>query len=264
LRHSLKLALTLAVLASSAAAADFPEVKTRGSLRVLVTLDTKRPEFFSTREGAAPGFDHEILDGFVSLHKLKLEVVPQPSWDALVPALRAGKGDLIAGRFTATDTRRKQIDFTVEVFPYRLVVMTRKPHRVVSTMEELRAEKVGSMKGTNMAEVVAAAGVPPANVDDAIPVGGFHEALRSGRITAVVWGVESVMATQREDPDIQLGMFVGPPASLAYGVRKDNQELLKALNEYIENVRRTPTWSRLVVKYFGEAAPEILKKARTP
>jgi hypothetical protein len=27
-------------------------------------------------------------------------------------------------------------------------------------------------------------------------------------------------------------------------------------------VRRTPTWSRLVVKYFGEEAPEILKRAR--
>jgi hypothetical protein len=27
-------------------------------------------------------------------------------------------------------------------------------------------------------------------------------------------------------------------------------------------VRRTPTWNRLVVKYFGEDAPEILKRAR--
>jgi hypothetical protein len=37
---------------------------------------------------------------------------------------------------------------------------------------------------------------------------------------------------------------------------------LKALDEYIENLRRTPTWSRLVVKYFGERAPDVLKKAR--
>jgi ABC-type amino acid transport substrate-binding protein len=58
-------------------------------------------------------------------------------------------------------------------------------------------------------------------------------------------------------------MFLGPPLSLAYAVRKDEPELLRALNEYIENVRKTPTWSRLVVKYFGEAAPEILKKARS-
>jgi hypothetical protein len=28
-------------------------------------------------------------------------------------------------------------------------------------------------------------------------------------------------------------------------------------------VRRTPTWSRLVVEYFGSSAPEILRKARS-
>ena len=39
-------------------------------------------------------------------------------------------------------------------------------------------------------------------------------------------------------------------------------ELLAALNDYVSNVRRTPTWNRLVVKYFGEAAPEVLKAAR--
>jgi len=39
--------------------------------------------------------------------------------------------------------------------------------------------------------------------------------------------------------------------------------LLRRLNEYVENTRRSATWSRLVVKYFGDAAPEILRKART-
>jgi ABC-type amino acid transport substrate-binding protein len=74
--------------------------------------------------------------------------------------------------------------------------------------------------------------------------------------------VESAIALQKEDPEIQLGMFLGPPASLAYAVRRDEPELLKALNEYIDNLRRTQTWNRLVVKYFGAAAPEILRKAR--
>jgi ABC-type amino acid transport substrate-binding protein len=45
-------------------------------------------------------------------------------------------------------------------------------------------------------------------------------------------------------------------------VRKSDVALRKALNEYIENLRRTDTWSRLVVKYFGEMAPDVLRKAR--
>ena len=247
---------------SSARPNDLPEVAQRGTLRVLVMPDTRRPEFFSTAPGAPPGFDQEVLQGFVALHRLTLKPVPVTSWDALIPALVEGKGDLIAGRFTATHSRRKLVDFTTEVFPTRLVVFTRKPHPPVHTLEQLRKEKVGTIKGTNMVEAIAAAGVPPANVDDGIPAGGFDEALRAGRITAAVWGVESAIASQRQDPELQLGMFVGPPASLAYAVRKGDRALLDALDEYVENLRKTPSWSRLVVKYFGEAAPEILKKAR--
>jgi ABC-type amino acid transport substrate-binding protein len=129
-------------------------------------------------------------------------------------------------------------------------------------VEDLRAEKVGTVKGTSMAEVVAAAGVPPARVDDTIVTGTLPEALRTGRVTAVVLGIENAISEQRKDPQIQLGAFVGPPSSLAYGLRKEDTALLAALNEYIGNLRRAPTWNRLVVKYFGEAAPEVLRRAR--
>jgi ABC-type amino acid transport substrate-binding protein len=109
---------------------------------------------------------------------------------------------------------------------------------------------------------VAAAGVPRANLDDGIPTGTLPASLRAGRVTAVVVGVEEAIAAQRDDPELQLGLFLGPPRSLAYGVRKQDGELLAALNDYVSNVRRTPTWNRLVVKYFGEAAPEVLRAAR--
>ena len=49
---------------------------------------------------------------------------------------------------------------------------------------------------------------------------------------------------------------------LAYGFRKDDTALGAALNDYLQNVRRTPRWSRLVVKYFGEDTLEVLNRAR--
>jgi ABC-type amino acid transport substrate-binding protein len=257
-----------AVLAFAAGAvparADLDDVKTRGTLRVLAVLAAKTgDEFLNQSAGGAPGFDREILEGYARLHKLTIEVTPIPGWDALVPALLADKGDVIAGRVTVTESRRKLIDFTSEVFPTRHVVFTRKPHRVVTRREELFEEKVGTVKGTSMAEVIAQVGVPPAHVDDTVPTGTLPAALKEGRITAAVLGVENAMAAQRRDPDIQLGMFLGDPGSLAYGVRKEDAELRKSLSEYIENFRRTPAWNRLVVKYMGEAAPEILRRART-
>jgi membrane-bound lytic murein transglycosylase F len=243
------------------AAADFADVKAKGTLRVIVMPLSATDEYFPIPAGARPGFDREVLDGFAGLHRIKLEVVPVEGWDNLIPALLQGRGDVIAGRFTVTDTRLKQIAFTSEVFPSRNVVMTRKPHAPVATLEALRDEKVGTIKGSSMAEAVRAV-VPASNVDDSFPPGGLPGALVAGKVSAVVLGIESAIAAQRHDPEIELGAFVGPPRSLAYGVRKQDAALLQALNEYVDNLRRTPTWSRLVVEYFGSAAPEILRKAR--
>jgi ABC-type amino acid transport substrate-binding protein len=245
-----------------AVADDLAAIQQRGTLRLLVILDDDEPEFVSPKPDGAPGFDRELLEGFARLHQLKVELVPAADWSALVPTLLQGKGDLIVGRFTATDARRKAIDFTTETFPTRSVVVTRKPHRAVRTVEELRQEKVTILKGTAMGEQLLELGVPAANIDYSVAAGGIPEALKAGRITCTVHDVSTAIVTQREDPDIQIGIAVGPAMSYAYGVRKDAPELLKALNEYVGNVRRSQTWNRLVVKYFGQAALEVLQSAR--
>ncbi len=253
--------VVLALLATSAAA-DLPEVRHSGVLRVLVMENDQRSGFFSLADARHPGFDREILERFAEFERVRLQTVAVSLWKGLIPALSEGRGEVIAGRFTATNTRRALVDFTVEVFPTRLIIVTRKPHRTVWNLQELRGEKVGVVKGASGGEAVRAAGLFPTLVDDTIPAGGLPDALKRGRITAAVFGVESAILLGREDDAIQLGMFLGPPSSLAYAVRKDCPQLLEALNSYIRNVRRTSTWNRLVVEYFGEAALDILKKAR--
>ena len=54
-------------------------------------------EFLNKSGGESPGFDREILDGFARLQRVTIEVAAIPSWDALVPALLAGKGDSSPG-----------------------------------------------------------------------------------------------------------------------------------------------------------------------
>ncbi len=256
------LATLVLVLLPSLAAADLAEIKARGTLRVLYVPSHAPDEFFYPPNQERPGFDRELLDGFAQLQRVKLEPVPIPAWDELAPALAKGRGDLVAGRYSVTDSRRKLVNFSAEAFPTRHVVLTRKPTRVVTTLEELLHERIGTVRGSSMAEALAAARVPSGRIDDSLRPGLQAAALADGRVTAVVMGVENAISEQRRDASLQLGMFLGPPGSLAYAVRKEDPELQRALDAYIESARRSTAWSRLVVKYFGEAAVEVLKKAR--
>jgi ABC-type amino acid transport substrate-binding protein len=259
-RLSALLVLAAVLLAGSARAFDLPEIRKRGTLRVLAVVSRDEEYFVSQKPGMPPGFDLEVIEGFAKLHGLKVEVVRVSRWDALIPSLSRESGDLIAGGFTDTDSRRAQIDFTTEVFPTRSVVMTRRPDAVIKNVEELKTRRVGTIKGTSMEEELAAAGIT--DVDSSIAAGGLPLALKTGRIEAAADGLEAALTARAKDPDLQCGVFLGPPSSLAYGVRKNDRELRDELNKYIANMRRTSTWSRLVVKYFGEASLDILKQAR--
>ena len=153
--------------------------------------------------------------------------------------------------------------FTAEVFPARHVAVTRRPHPPISTLEDLRHTRVGTTRGTSWSEAAVAAGVPRENHDDSFANGReVVEALRRGRVGAAIMAVNGALTEKQRDPEIEVGLFVGPAQSAAFAVRPDAQELHAALDEYITNVRRTPTWSRLVVKYYGNGALEVLQKSR--
>ena len=233
----------------------------RSPLKVLVFPEVDRPEFFAT-EGKTPGFEREILEGFAKAHKVGLEVVTVPRWEALVPALLDGKGDIVAGHFTNTEERRKQVDFTHGLLPTRSVIITRKPHPAITTLKQLQAEKIGAIKGSAVLEDLLAAGVPRANIDDSITPNNILDALRAGKVTALVRSVPLAVLSQKDDPEIQLGMFLGGGSHFAFGVRKGDQTLLEALDAHIDLLNQTGQWNRLVVKYFGANAVDILKKAQ--
>ena len=261
MRLSSWLAIGLFAATLPAGAAEEPAAASEGGVLRIVRMDARDDDPFFNLSDERPGFDRELLEGFARLRKRRIEIVTVRSWEDLIPALIQKKADVAAGRFTVTPARSKLVDFTVEAFPTRHVVLTRKPNRTILTREELRAAKVATIKGTAVEEGVLAAGVPRSNLVNVAPTIAA-EALRSDDVTAVVTNVETAIVEMRNDPDLQLGLFLGPPRSLAYAVRKEDAALREALDEYIGHTRRSATWNRLVVKYFGQAGLEILKTAR--
>jgi ABC-type amino acid transport substrate-binding protein len=237
---------------------DLSAIRSRGTLRVIFGPDVL-PEALSVKPQTAPGLERELLEGFRALHRLQVEFVPLDRSDDLIPALRAGKGDLIVG-MGQTDARLREVDFTAEVFPGRHVVVNRRPHPAIDSVEQLRKARVGTIKGSTWAESVAAAGVPRANVDDSFPsAAALLQGLRDEKVSAVVLGLSWAFMERRRDPQLQVGVLLGSTVGRAWAVRKDDSELRQVLDEYIANVRRSGSWNRLVVKYFGDELLEVLR-----
>jgi ABC-type amino acid transport substrate-binding protein len=251
--------LVAAVAASPLArAADLAEAKARGSLRVIVAADEAK-ETFDPAGGPRGGFERELVETFARLQGLAVEVVPANGYPDRIPMLLAGKGDLIVAIFD-TPQRRQQVAFTSEVMPTYNVAVTRSPRAPARSIEELRREKVGAIRGTAPAEDATAAGVASLRQFDTLEA--MLAALGKGEIAASVMPISEFALAAKSDPALAAGVTVGPTGSVAWAVRKEDQALRAALDRHLANVRKSASWNLLLVKYFGEQAPLVLGRRR--
>jgi len=243
-------------LAPFAGGVDLADLKSRGVLRVIAAAD-EQPETFSFKATGEPGFDRELIAGFARLQGLKLEAVPAKAYADRIPALLAGQGDVIVAIFD-TEERRKQVAFTAEVLPTHNVVVSLTSSPAVTTREQLLAQRIGVVKGTASVDDALAAGLPASSLVKLEDGDAVLEALRSGAITATIRPISEFALSAKRVKGLRAGMVVGPAGRVAWAVRKEDTGLQRALDDYIGNVHRAATWNRLVVKYFGDQALEVL------
>jgi len=225
-------------------------------LRVLVNA-VENPAMFNLQGSGEPGFERELIEGFARLHKRRIEIATRERFGDLIPALLANDGDVITG-IIDTPERRNRITFTSEVLPARHIVVSYAPRPGVGSLEEFRRLRVGSVTGTSWWRATIGAGIPEAAIVAFPDAPSMLQALREGRVEAAIMSLSDFTLAAKADPALRAGVQVGEPASAAWGVRQDDTALRTQLDEYIANVRHTPTWSRLIVKYFGEAALKVL------
>jgi membrane-bound lytic murein transglycosylase F len=247
-------------LGTAAHALDLDALKAQGAIRVIVAAD-EAPETFTVQPAADAGFERELLEGFTRLNALRLEVVAARGYGDRIPMLLKGDGDLIVAIFDTPD-RRRQVAFTVEVMPTHNVAVTLSPRAVVASLSELRGLKVGVINGAKPAETAVEAGVPPTALVGFNRREELLDALRSGAVGAGILPVSELALAAKRLSGLQAGTTIGEAGKVAWAVRKEDSALRRALDEYIANVRRSPTWSRLIVKYFGDQALTVLGRGR--
>jgi ABC-type amino acid transport substrate-binding protein len=247
-------------VAARATATDLPEIKTRGVLRVIAAAE-EAPETFSFTGGENPGLDRELAEGFARLHGLRLEPVKAKTYADRIPGLTRGDGDVIVAIFD-TEDRRKLVDCTVEIMPTHNVAVTMGSRPAVNSLAELKTLKVGAVRGTKPAEETLEAGVPASALQLFSALDEMMQALKSGTIDAVVVPVSELAVASRTTKGLVAGTTVGPTGKVAWAVRKQDTALRAALDDYLTNVRKSPVWSRLIVKYFGDQALQVLGRAK--
>jgi polar amino acid transport system substrate-binding protein len=202
-------------------------------------------------DGKPTGFDVEALNWIAE--KAGLTVVHTPlEWDGIIGALKDKKIDVIAAGLSITPERAEQIAFTKPYWTITHVVVVKNDSPLSLEEALTTGKKIGVQRGTSDEAAMEEANNKNGRKYSIVPYesfGGAIDEVISGNLDAVVLNDESADKTAAEKPIKILGDAGIPIEEFAYGVNKDNPELLTLLNEGLTALMADPYWLTLTEKY---------------
>ena len=215
--------------------------------KLVVGTDGVFPPFGYMENGELVGFDIDLIKQIGKDLGYEIEMKVQP-FDALIPALKTGKLDAIISGMSATEERKKSVDFTDEYFKSTQVYLRKKGNTAVNSKESLAGKKVGVQLGT--IQELEAKKIQNANVVTNDATVNLILDLKSGKNDAVI--LENIVAMEfmKKNPEIEIFYEEKLPYGMAIAFDKGkHSELIKQINEELEKLQKNGKYAELIKKY---------------
>ncbi len=253
---------------------DLDAIVARRQVRMLVTHDRTHFHFDGGRQAgivadAIVQFERWLNADLKRTRRDRIHaiVVPVPRHE-LIPALLAGRGDVIAMPLTETPERRRDVAFADGGRRIDEVLVTRRDARAPGSVDALSGLEVHVRRGSSyheslvaLNETFRAAGRPPVEIrllpDDLDPDEAL-EMVNAGVIPATVVDSYIARAWSRRLPEIRVdeAIVLRSGAPSAWAVRKDNEELLAVVSRFARAHGPGTLWGNMKAReHFGAGDP---------
>lgn len=232
---------------------DLPAIKERKTLRMITR---NSPMSYFLWRGELMGYDYDLVKKFADRQGLRLEVKVAPPEVDMIELLKSGEGDLIAASMTITSERQaRDIQFTRRYRAFQEQLVTHKGASPLDSLDALEGrtlhikpshaywETAQNLLSQNVNFTLVAA-------DDSQTSSDLLAAVASGEIDATIADSHLVAVEYKFNDSLQPGLKLDPQQSLGWVVRKNNPELLAALDQYIKKHYRGNFFNVVYNKYF--------------
>lgn len=245
--------------------ADLEEIRKRDTLKAITTYSSTS---YFLYQGEPLGYEYELAQRLADYLDVELQMIVAKDLDDILNLLNEGEGDLIAHSLTVTGDRKEVVDFTYPLNFTHQVLVQRKPdnwrqmklHEIEKTLVRNPIRLIGldihvrenSSYNDRLINLQNELGgeinvryLPGSMTTDAI-----IKMVSEGEIdyTVADHNIAQINAAYYNNLDIQT--TVGVMQQLAWAVRKTSPDLLKAINNWIKEERKSSDYYVIYNKYF--------------
>lgn len=243
----LTVVFTMAACGSKSAENDVPVYKalTNATFPPFDTIDEKTGEII--------GFDMDLIAAIGEDQGFKVEFVDM-AFEALIPAIETGNGDIIAaGMWSGDPERIARVDFSDAYWTDGATLLIKADNTEITGIPSLTADmKVATQIATNYADDLQEM-VEAGTLGEAVILDGFDTCVLqvvNGDVDAMMAGASIVQAYMNKNPEVLKS--VGDKSAyedLGFAVKKGNTELLQQINTGLANLKENGTYDELLKKW---------------
>ena len=196
--------------------------------------------------GNIVGIDAEIAQAIADKLGMKLEIKDM-EFESLVPAVKAKSIDLALAGMTVTDERKQSVNFS-DSYSTGVQVVIVKENSEIKTVDDLKGKKIGVQAGTT-SDTYCTDDFGEENVKQFSNGSLAVAALANGQVDCVVIDNEPAKNYVAANSGLKILDTEYVTEDYAIAISKDNDELLKKVNNALKELKEDGTVDKIVGKY---------------
>lgn len=214
--------------------------------------------------GRQVGFEYELMKKFAKSQGLQLDIVIPDSHGEMMSYLQAGQGDVIAAAMTIDTERLQEAAMTRPYIEMEELVVVRAEETGISGWQDMAGRTVHVRESSSFYQTLQAmqdsvAGLKIAILPDDMETEEILEGVAEGLYDITLCD-SNLLDTERAYGRPLKAAFSIKPTHVGWAVRKDNPNLLAALNQFIEQEYRSMFYNMMQRRYFKNT--RTISKAR--
>lgn len=210
-------------------------------------------DFDETAESGFTGFDIDLVAAIAEGLDLEL-AIRDSDFTPLQGGLlfNSGQCDLGASAMTITDERKEKFLFSDGYYTSQQSLLV-PADSDIKTIADLAGKKVGVQRGTT-GEAYTKENAPEAKAIQYADDGKLYLALKAGQIDAILQDLPVNLEHQRDPKEpgrFKVVETYETEELYGFGARKDNTELIDAVNEQLQALRDSGEYQTIFDKYFA-------------
>ncbi len=251
---------------AEAAAPAPPEEVADGLLTVIVFPVVDEP-FIAPNLEAGPfpvrgsakhfsGIDIDVMVAFAAASGFDVEFMrlEDPGFGALLPALMAGKGDMVASAMTITPERAKQVDFSRPYFDIATVVVARSGSGIES-IDDLQGKVGVGVRGSRPILLLREHGVTSEIQEADFQTGAYAE-VSDGNVDFAVMESASARFAVASRPNLEIAVTFPETEHYGFAMAKGSR-LKPLLDSFLEQFEASGELDQIISKHLGSSIPSF-------